>query len=335
MNYLKSISSFVLATVCIYLGVNLGVNAREITNTKANTSVNNDASRKQLLDRSHEYIIRKIHGPTIWFDNFFTDKRLIEEGLPYTFIRWQNDALFSEGGESEFKSQVHANIRVPKANKMLKLLLLGEGKEAAVEILPDGVVDPELADKKEQERTNFGLRFNLIKSLKAKLNIHIGVRSGVPPDPYVKSLYQYIYPIKTRSLARITEANLWKDSKGLSETLRIDLERLFDIQNLLRWSSFCIHSKTTSGLNWGSDISFLHQISHKSAIAYTIGETGITEPHATVENYGATIRFRRSFYRKWILYELGPGMSWPRYRNWRSVESFMFRFEVQLDSRDY
>jgi len=95
---------------------------------------------------------------------------------------------------------------------------------------------------------------------------------------------------------------------------------------------FCTHSKNTSGLNWGTDLSFLHQISPKSAIKYSIGEYGITRPHVAVENYEVTIRFRRSFYREWIFYELEPGVSWLRNRNWDSVESFIIRFELQFDS---
>lgn len=211
MNYLRCIGSFIILAGCIFLNIDFifSANAYGITNTKSDILVDSDNNNnnKRFLDRSHEFIIRKIYGPVKWFDNFFTDKRLIEEGLPYTFVRWQNDALLSEGGENIFKSSVHANIHLSKAEKMLKLLLIGEDKEAAFEILPDSIVDPELADEKKQERINFGLRFNLIKKLKAKLHIHTGVRFGYPPDPYVKLSYQYIYPIGTRSLARFTETN--------------------------------------------------------------------------------------------------------------------------------
>ena len=334
MNSLRCISSFIFLAGCIFLNIDFifSANAHGITNTKSDILVDSGNNKKRLLDRSHEFIIKKIYGPVKWFDNFFTDKRLIEEGLPYTFVRWQNDALLSEGGENLFRSRVHANIRMSKAEKMFKFLLIGEDREVAFEILPDRVVDPELVDEKKQEHLNLGLRLNLIKKLKSKLYIHTGVRFEYPPDPYVKLSYQYIYPIGTRSLARFTETNLWKNSKGLSETLRIDLERLFDIQNMLRWCSFCTHSQSTGGLNWGTDLSFLHQISPKAAIKYSIGEYGITRPHVTVENYGVTIRFRRSFYREWIFYELKPGVSWLRNRNWDSVESFIIRFELQFDS---
>src|SRR6185369_8956966 len=84
---------------------------------------------------------------------------------------------------------------------------------------------------------------------------------------------------------------------------------------LLRWSNTGTASQEIKGLEWGTDLSLIHELSSLSAITVAGSIFGSTSLDNVISNYRILARYRRNFLRSWLFYELEPEISWPRSGN--------------------
>jgi len=291
--------------------------------------------RDSWLDHTHAYLTRKLCEPAVWFDNFFGDERSEQEGRPGSFARWRNSALWTEGDGLEYRTRFSANVRLPKIERRLRLIVSGETRDDPTEVLPDDPVDPGFELTPEVSNLNVGLRFDLFEQPRYKLSLGSGVRLRSPVDSYARIRFRYTHPIGKVSLLRLTQIGLWRGEEGFSETTEIDLERALSKFTLLRWVNSGTYGEITERLNWASQISLLHQLSAKTAISLNVGASGITESSFEVLNYRVGIRFRQQFYRKWLFYELDPSVSWPKEmssNDRNTTHSITFTLEFQFNT---
>ncbi|MDX8411891.1 MAG: hypothetical protein R8K46_08520 [Mariprofundaceae bacterium] len=291
--------------------------------------------RDSWLDHTHAYLSRKLCEPAVWFDDFFGDERSEQEGRPSSFVRWRNSATWTEGDGLEYRTRFSANVRLPKIERRLRLIISGETRDDPTEVLPDDPVDPGFELDPEVSRLNVGLRYDLLERPRYKLSLGSGVRLRFPVDPYARIRFRYTHPMGDVSLLRLIQTGLWRKDDGFSETTQLDLERALSESTLLRWGNSGTYGEITDGLNWASQVSLLHQFSDKTAISLDVGASGVTEPGFEVSNYRAGMRFRQNFYRKWLFYELEPSASWPKdvLKNGRNASYAMtFALEFQFNT---
>jgi hypothetical protein len=128
----------------------------------------------------------------------------------------------------------------------------------------------------------------------------------------VRSRLQYTYKISDVSQLRCGETLFVKKFEGLGETTEIDLERLLNQKTLLRWANTGTFSYEIKGMEWGTELSLIRELSPRSGITFTGGVYGNTSIHDAVQNYRVLARYRQNFLRSWLFYELEPEISWPR-----------------------
>jgi len=297
--------------------------------------IGEEGYKDSWLDHTHAYLTRKLCEPAVWFDDFFGDDRVEQEGRPGSFVRWRNAATWTEGQGLEYRTRFSANVRLPKIERRLRLIVSGETRDDPTEVLPDDPVDPGFELNPEISRFNAGLRYDLFDQPRYKLSLGGGVRVRFPVDPYARVRFRYTHPMGNVSLLRLTQTGLWRKEDGFSETTQLDLERAFFESTLLRWANSGTYGEITDGLNWASQMSLLHQYSAKTAISLDVGAWGVTEPGFEVSTYRVGTRFRQNVYRTWLFYELEPSVSWTKdvISNDRSTTyAFTFSLEFQFDT---
>jgi hypothetical protein len=144
------------------------------------------------------------------------------------------------------------------------------------------------------------------------LFLGVGVRFVLPIEAFVRSRFQYIYNFSDVSLVRFAETVFALNTVGPGETTEVTLERLLNKKNILRWANSETVSYEISGVEWGTELSLIHELSAKSAITYTGGVYGNTSIPNWVTNYRIFTLYRRNFWRSWLFYEIQPEVSWPR-----------------------
>lgn len=303
----------------------------EITETPSTESLEGQpgSSETSWLDRFHLALSSGVQSRAEWFDSFFGDEQLVEEKEARTFIRlsfshWKDEL---EGVGS--KTSLTAHVTLPKAADRLNLFF---GADEEEEPQASNFTNP--VDHDRGVTTDVALRYNLVKTSKARLSTSLGV--NYPLYPFVKIRYRYDLRFTGFSSLRFIETVYHRadpEREGWEGVTQVDLNRNLDPSSLLRWSNRGSRSQFSSeGWSWSSYLQFFHSLSAKNALRYEAGLSGVTQPDNVIDRYVVRSQFRRNFYREWLYYELEPELSWRRddLGYYETAGRFTVRLEVQF-----
>lgn len=293
----------------------------------------------KTIDETHERLERSILNQVIRLDKFFgTVKPEQEQKVKYD-LRWRNSVRIEKGGKVSFGTTARANILLSRINERLRLTISGgDEPEPLSPGLPEDPGNPGF-DRTTQTNTrlvNTELRYGLLHSPVMDLFLGAGVRLVIPPEAFVRSRFQYTYHLSDATLARFGETLFVKNPVGPGETTEVGLEHSLNQNTFLRWSNSGTISYEISGMEWGTELSLIKELSSKSAVTLTGGAYGNTSITDWVTNYRILTRYRRNFLRPWLFYEIEPELSWPRSTAGYFHTNFAttFRIEMQFHGAD-
>jgi hypothetical protein len=287
---------------------------------------------ERFMEETHARFERKILARVIWFDNFFGTVKTEELRQPEYLLRWRNSLRVEERGQFKYRTSVRGSFVLPKISKRLRLVISGETEaEPEAARLPEDPGTPGFDRTLPNTRlVNTELRYIIVQKPLTNLFLGAGVRLKLPFETFVRSRFQYTHRLGEVALARFGETLFWKNTDGFGETTEVDLERQLAPKTLLRWANAGTWSEATSGLDWGTDLSLLRELSLRSAITLSGGVFGNTRPTAEVQTYRILARYRRNFLWPWLFYELEPEVSWPRDPAGAYHSAFAFTFRVEV-----
>jgi hypothetical protein len=131
---------------------------------------------------------------------------------------------------------------------------------------------------------------------------------------------------------------MWQAVEHFTDTTQLDFERTITTFSLVRWANNVTYTEGSNGITWNTGVSFLTQLTPKSAISYDTSMWGVNYPMWTVQNYRVGIKYRKNFYRPWLFFELEPEVTWPRNESQKdytgqrgiSVYAFLATLEIQF-----
>ena len=265
------------------------------------------------MDKTHAMLERSILRQIIRFDNFFGSvKPEILNQTRYD-IRWRNSISLQHGSNVTFGTSFRANINLSKISQRLHLFIAGEEEPGLVtQTLPQDPGNPGFDRTTPTAHfANTELRYELIRGAALNLFAGVGVRLALPFEVFARSRLQYVRNLGSSSIMRFAETFFVKNTDVLGETTEFSLERLFGATTLLRWASAGTASEKIEGVEWGSELSLFRQLSYRSAVTLSAGVFGNSTLSPLVQNYQIHARYRQSFLRNWLFYELEPQVSWP------------------------
>jgi hypothetical protein len=292
------------------------------------------ADFEKSMDLTHELLEQDILKEAIRFDDFF-GKAETEYLRPTSYeLRWRNSLRMENYGDQlKYGSGLQANIVLSKISDRLHLSITGDDDAAPLTpSLPEDPGNPgfDRIIRPTNSFVNTELRYNIIKAPNLEFFLGGGVRLGFPFEVFLRSRIQYSHVFSNLFLIRLGETFFVKSDKLLGETTEISLERLLRPKTILLWANTITASQEIEGLEWGSELSLIHEISPKSAITMTGGIYGSTLSSHLVQNSKLMVRYRRNFLRKWLFYELEPEITWPLNTTggYTSYLAFTLRLEI-------
>ena len=268
----------------------------------------------KTVDKAHERIELNVLEQTIHFDDFFgnvTNENLRQSKYE---LRWRNSLRIEHGWDFNYGGSIRANFVLSKISERLRLVIAGEDEPGpTTQTLPKDPGSPGF--DRTTPTTHFAnteLRYEVIRKPSLNLFLGAGVRIKLPFEAFVRSRFQYTRHLSDVSLFQFGETFFVKNTDLLGETTEFSFERSFGPDVILRWASAGTASQEIQGLEWGSDLSLIRQLSPRSAITLTGGIYGNTTSSAMVQDYRFLARYRQNFLRDWLFYELEPEISWPR-----------------------
>lgn len=163
-----------------------------------------------------------------------------------------------------------------------------------------------------QDQTLFGLAFHQPVKQGGYFDAGAGMRITLPPDPYLKGSYVYEQGDSDKGLLSLRETGFWQHSQGFGVTSRADIERIYGLRWLARWTSSVTLSQRTQGALAWSAVDLMRGFSSRRAIAMELEIDGQTDAPVPLHNYGAKIAYRQSVVRRWLIIEVRTSVSWPK-----------------------
>jgi len=278
---------------------------------------------KKWYDDSQIYINTRFCEPALWFDNFFADDRIFNEGVAGTYVRWRHDFIYDEEEYFKYKMQLNFSVELPGFKDRLRLTFESDEDEDLRDIAPGS----------GEEATNrLGIQLDLAETARSKFN------ATISPSPKIRFRYRYTYPVYKNVIMRFTQEVQRKEDINSARSL-IDYEHTLKEDFLFRSSTEGKVSEAFGGVDWLQAFVLYQRINKKTSLSYETSVNGITEPWTMATNYRVGVRFRRNFHREWLFYEFAPEYTWPVTlgpqrlmieKDRRSKWMIFFRFELHF-----
>ncbi len=250
---------------------------------------------KKWYDDTQIYINSRFCEPALWFDNFFANDRIFDEGVAGTYVRWRNDFTYDEEESFEYKMRFNLSVELPGFQDRMRLTFEGDEDEDLRDIAPgngDGTTN------------SLGLQLDLKETARSKFNVNVSL------SPKIRFRYRYTYPIYKNVIMRLTQEVQRKEQINSSRTL-IDYEHTFKENFLFRSSTEGKVSEEFDGVDWLQAFVLYQRVNKKTSLSYEASVNGITEPWTLATNYRVGLRFRRNIHREWLFFEIAPEYTWP------------------------
>jgi hypothetical protein len=269
---------------------------------------------EKRMDKTHENLEHDFLKQVVRLDDFFGNVKTENRRQTEYQFRFRNVVHIESDGSYKIGPSIRANVVLPKINERLRLTISGDNEPQQVTpTLPEDPGSPGFDRTTGNTRlVNTELRYGYIQTPNMDLFMGVGVRLVLPPQVFTRTRFQYTYHLSDISLVRFGETFFVRTPDGPGETTELDLERLLDQKTLLRWSTTGTASYGLQGLEWGSELSWIRELSSMSAVTVMGGVYGNSSFDDVMSNYRLLTRYRRNFLRSWLFYEVEPELFWPR-----------------------
>jgi hypothetical protein len=172
---------------------------------------------------------------------------------------------------------------------------------------------PNQIGRVEDDQTLFGIAYRSPKE-GAHFDADAGIRLRFPVDPFVKGSYVFQHGEAGATLFALRETAFWQNSEGLGFTTRFDVERVIDLQWMLRGTLSGTISQESEGLRGYTALTVIRGFANRRALAAQIFSQGEMDAEVPLEDYGVKLAYRRSVSRDWLILEVRTSLTWPKER---------------------
>jgi len=268
------------------------------------------------VDRSHDRIEHELNRLISSLDEFFGDDNF-SATTNQSYLRLAPGLRIREGPKFSFKPRLRANLQLPRTQRRLGLVLSGRDDD---EDALDGGID-------DESGFAAGLRAVLFDDASTKLRLSVGSRFRPEPDPFVRLRLQRVYTVGAVAL-RPSQILFWELDEGLGERGRLDVDVQLGPRSLVRMRNEATYGESTEGVEFRT--SFSHFFAPRAGAAWKIElrMDAHTRPTTEVTGYRTLVRYRWSMLRRWLFFEVEPGIRFHREENFDPAPEIYFRIEL-------
>ncbi|WP_159931119.1 hypothetical protein [Oceanicoccus sp. KOV_DT_Chl] len=278
------------------------------------------------IDSSHSYVSNSADNLATWIDRFFGDASEEEEAA-YSSLRLTVEEEWEEYEGNSGAVRLRGKVHLPQLNERLSLVFADEKSEDGSEVERIGLQD-------NKENTSLALQYDALEKTNSRLDFRLSMRSSLKARVYAR--YRYDVPVAPDSpyRHRFIEKLYFIDGEGFGLDSRYQLDRVITDTRLLSWSNRAEFAEETDGVEWSSTTTISQRLEQQAAISSFVWISGETRPENLTKSYGLGVRYRSSFFRSWLFYEIEPAYGWLRddiEANRKGTALFSIRLEILLD----
>lgn len=298
----------------------------DLTGTPVEDSDSTDKPRTvfSILDTPQKTVSGSFENFVRSVDEFFADEKVFYE-TSGSYMRLTGEAIFREGGDQGYYSDLKVKVRLPTTQQKASLLLESDPTEEEEEI------DKALKETPEEavsDKDYFaGIQTTVGGKDGWKFKPSIGLRLGSSPDLYTRFRLTRKVPVSDGNF-QFRQTLYWIDSSGWEA----DTSGEFNLpvaESLL--------FRSTTGANWQEEteetklrqiFSLTQRLSERRSISYQTAFFGVNEPTTHTTNYLVSMHFRQILHEDYLFMGLIPAVNYHKDRDFQADYSLTLGIEM-------
>jgi len=304
----------------------------EITSfDKKNNDIKTDAEFTLDNKKKYEEIAlpvtnKKIKNNEESIDAFFLTRKLLEE-RDRSYIRVSFLQPINSLGPDDFRFTVKARVHLTRSRKRLKLFIENLNDDSAKNIGKTGTDDSASIGLEQQSKTFFGIR----------PRYSIGF-SGI--DPFVRARYTFETDFGRWSFKPVQTFQYSLDD-AFSEITELFLDTPTSDNTLLRFVADRGTNTNDPGMHYDGFVQWFYHPRKNAGLSLNLGVNGSTAYVNTITedplyeiqenrvfNYLFLLRWRENIWKKWLFYEVGPGLNYHEQYDYRPNYNIFFGIDM-------
>ncbi len=276
---------------------------------------------------------KRIVSVAQWVDSFFDDPEYAEEEADARASLQQN-VKFYRNLDPEFSTRVRASVVLPNLNRRFRLSF--EGNDDLYTEGADATPEDTLADSTQGSVDDPSLR--LLYLFLQHRDVDLGLSGGIrmsDPALYTGPRLKLRSGIGAGWEAKVTQRVYWYTTNDLKSKSELRLDHLLGKRNLFRqafrtdWDE---EKHATEGFHNTATSSVTQPLERTAAMRYAWSSTYLTRPDPRWTSTTLSVGYRQSIWRKWIILEATPFVTWEEEYDWNPKAGLLFSFSTILDN---
>lgn len=245
-------------------------------------------------------------------DEFFKDEKFLEESEK-SFLRIRLGSTLQSKDSADFDYKIRAQIPLKRTKRNFQLFIEDIEKSGSPETAAPLPLE---STENPKGSTAVGVSYfaPVYKNIKSKYSI--GISSFTP---YAKARFSKDFK-KGGWLIQPTQQFKYSIKSEWTEETNLYIDKTLTLNSLLRTT---LHRKTQShvnGFDYALSFTYYNTVSQKKGFSFTQQFWGNSryacdvspEPYNGISNYSSFFSWKQNIFRKWISFELSPGVSFHR-----------------------
>ncbi len=281
----------------------------------------------ELVDSLHVDISRRVFSTASWLDSFFGDERsLLEENRSY--LRARYDIFGEEQAKTLFKPAMDLRLVLPQLEKKAHIVISAEPVETPGTAGTQARIRGERIAATDERNVTTALSYFIRTATRENILVRTGAQIiDWKPVWFINPRYRSLTPLGIWDL-RFTQDVIYRTDTEWQTDTRFDLERNLPYDLFFRTTIGGIWYANTHGYFYALAFSVRQAIDATNALDYEWINNYQTRPSYELTEIAFRIRYRQSFLREWLFFEVAPQVRFPRDRDFMDIPGILFRIEM-------
>ncbi len=280
-----------------------------------------------LVDQVHEELSNGLLSTAAWLDSFFGDERYVAEDNR-SYVRVLYDAFQEERSQLLLRPAVDLRLVLPQLEKKAHIVFSAEPTESPKDTGTPVTVSGEPAATTEERNFTAALEYFIRSVSRESFIIRAGGQiSDGQPVLFVSPRYRSLTPLDPWDFRFTQEATYRTDTAWQTNT-RFDLERELPGDLFFRASIDGAWYENRVGYFPNLVFSLRQAIDVSHAVDYEWVNNYQTRPITELTEVALRLRYRHSFWRRWLFVEVAPQIRFPREMDFEGTPGILFRLEM-------
>ena len=280
-----------------------------------------------FVDVLHGTLSNELFSTADWMDSFFADENYVKE-INRSYVRFRYEIFQEERAKPTLKPAVDLRLSLPELERKTHLVFSAEPNEPLTGSNAPVRTAAERFGATEEANLTTALQYFFKTTPRESFLVLSGLQfSKNSPVVLFEPRYRLLMPYQVWQV-RFTQEVLWRTDVAWQTDTRFEFERQLPKDFFFRTTVDGVWASRVIGYTYGLAFLLRQPFGPTHAVDYEWINTYQTRPVDELTEIDFRIRYRHSFWRQWLFFEVAPQIRFPRDNNFDKIPGILFRLEM-------